>query len=54
MTKMEILDYELRSSPLNRLLGLCILPEWAGAMLARYFAWKVNRKLARYNRFKKP
>lgn len=54
MNVREILDYEMRSSPINRWLRHFILPGWAAELLGSYFAWKVNRKLARYNRYKKP
>jgi len=54
MNHREALDYELHSSPMNRWLGIAILPGWAVTALSRYFAWKVNRKMARYLKFKKP
>jgi hypothetical protein len=54
MNHHEALDYELHSSPITSWVGLCILPKWITTALGNYFAWKVNRKMARYLKFKKP
>lgn len=47
-TIVEILDYEIRASWWAHLIGNDRIQDVA----ARYFAWKVRRKYARYERWK--
>jgi hypothetical protein len=44
LTKEEILTYEVHSSCWAGWLNI----EWMQNLSARYFAWKTNRKWARY------
>ena len=53
ITTLQALDYEIRSSPFNWVLQRCLLPSWATAAAGSYYAWKVNRKMARYQRYRK-
>ena len=46
ITRKQALDYELSASWWADLIGF----GWAQSLAATYFAWKVNRKFARYER----
>jgi hypothetical protein len=48
MTQQEILDYEIRASWWASSVGV----GWMQTLAGKYFAWKVARKYARWQRSK--